>query len=187
MPVTVPSKHKLTIDDFHKLGSAAVIGEDEHVELIEGELIDRAPIGSRHAECVSRLTRLFILQTQKTVRTQNPIDLPPHSQPEPDISVVACRDYSRAHPTKDDVFLLVEIADSSADYDRSVKIPLYARHGIPEVWLVDLEKARTEVYQTPSADGYRLIKHPANSEVITPALVPEIKIRLAELIKVDHR
>ncbi|MDQ2696903.1 MAG: Uma2 family endonuclease [Pseudomonadota bacterium] len=107
---TTLRRHKLTVDDFHRLGQAGILAETDRVELIDGELIDMAPIGSRHAECVSRLTRLLVRQTGAVVRVQDPIRLPRHSQPQPDIAVVRPGDYGRAHPGPADVLLLIEMA-----------------------------------------------------------------------------
>lgn len=175
------SRHKLTIEDYHRMGEAGILSEDDQVELIEGELIDMPPIGSKHADCVSRLTRLLIQQTEAVVRVQDPIQLPGHSEPQPDIVIVDNRNYAKAHPGPEDVLLLVEVADSSLDYDRMIKIPLYARHGIPEVWLIDVQNERVEIYRQPSLEGYRLTLRPAKDESVLPVQLPEISIRIAKI------
>jgi Uma2 family endonuclease len=155
---TVITRYRLTADDYHRLATAGILGEDDRVELIEGELIEMAPIGSRHASKVKRLIALLseALHGRAIVAAQDPVALGNFSEPQPDIAVLRPRDdyYEQAHPGPDDVLLLIEVADTSACYDREVKMPLYARHGIPEVWLLDLEKAWVEVYVEPSEDRY---------------------------------
>lgn len=159
------------------MGEAGIFSEDHRVELIEGEIIDMASIGSRHAEAVSRLARLFIQKTALVVRVQNPICLAGESEPQPDLAVVANRSYADAHPGPDDVLLLIEVADASIDYDRRVKIPLYARHGIPEVWLVDLVEGRAfEAFREPAETGYREVRGYNPGETVQPIFVPDVAI-----------
>lgn len=135
--------HRFSVEEYHRLGETGILREDDRVELIEGELVDMAPMGSRHAGCVSFLT--WALQQQvgerAVVHVQNPLALGMDSEPEPDVMLLAPRDhdpfYRAGHPGPDDVLLLVEVADTSLTYDRQVKLPLYARHGIRQVWLVE--------------------------------------------------
>ena len=174
--LAIPSRCRLTIEEYHRLGETGVLREDDRIELIEGELIRMAPIGSRHAECVSRLNRLSNRQTEAMVRVQDPIQLSEHSEPEPDIAIVRNRNYAEAHPGPDDVLLLVEVSDTSLSDDRDIKVPLYARHGIPEVWLVDLAHERLEVYLGPTAQGYRQALRPREGEVIVASQVPEVTL-----------
>lgn len=178
---TALSRHKLTIEDYHRMGEAGILGEDDRVELIEGELVDMPPIGSQHADCVSRLIRLLIRQTEAVVRVQDPIQLPGHSEPEPDIAIVRNRSYAEAHPGPEDVMLLIEVADSSLDYDRTIKFPLYARYGIPEVWLIDLQHECVEIHRQPGPEGYCLTLRPARGEYISPATLPEVRVPVAEM------
>lgn len=175
------NRHRLTREDYHRMGDAGILTEDDRVELIEGQLVDTAPIGTRHMETVSRLTRLFISQTSDTVRVQGPIQLSEHSEPEPDIAIVRARSYAAAHPAPEDVLLLVEVADTSQVYDRSIKVPLYARHGIPEVWLIDLAQDRLEIYLGPGSDGYRQMIRPERAEMISPSRAPEVAVALSAL------
>jgi Uma2 family endonuclease len=177
---TLPSKRRLTIAEYHRMGETGILTEADRVELIEGELIEMAPIGSRHADCVSHLVRRLVRQTEALIRVQDPLELPQHSEPEPDIAIVHNRHYSEAHPGPQDVLLLIEVADSTLAYDRDIKVPLYARFGIAEVWLVDIQNERLEVYLEPSVAGYRQILRPENDESVSPALLPEISLRVAE-------
>jgi Uma2 family endonuclease len=178
-------RHLLTVDDYHRMGEAGILGEDDRVELIEGELIDMAPIGSDHAGKVIQLNALLsvLLAGRALLSPQNPIRLGEYSEPQPDMTILRLRDdfYRTAHPQPEDVLLLIEVADTTILYDRNVKIPLYARHGIPEVWLIDLQKKYVEIYRQPSSDGYRQILRPAKDERIALSLLPDATILIADL------
>jgi Uma2 family endonuclease len=177
-------RHRWTVADYHKMAKTGVLTEDSRVELIEGEVIEMAPIGSEHAGKIMRLTHLLTarLGEQALLSTQNPIRLDEHSEPQPDIALVRQRDdfYETAHPGPADVLLLIEVADRSVAYDRQVKIPLYARHGIPEVWLVDLQQHCLEIYRHPGPEGYGQVAEHRTGQ-IAPEKLPEITINLAEL------
>jgi Uma2 family endonuclease len=140
------------------MGEAGVFSEDDHVELLGGQIYAMSPIGSEHAACVDRLTKLFVLRTGEdaVVRVQNPVRLNEASEPEPDLALLSPRDddYAARHPRPDDVLLVVEVADTSAAFDRDVKRPLYARAGVPELWIVDLASDRIEVHRSPQNDEY---------------------------------
>lgn len=179
---TLP-RHRLTVEDYHRMGEAGILTEDDRVELIEGELIEMPPIGSRHAYTVDRLNRILVKQVsnERLVRVQNPILMGKYAEPEPDIAIVRNRHYAEAHPGPEDVLLLIEVADTTLVYDREVKVPLYARHGVPEVWLVDLGSERVEIYLEPTAQGYRQILRPQNAETTVPSQVPEVALRIADL------
>ena len=181
--LTAPVRHKLTVNDYHKIAEAGILTEDDRVELIEGELIDMAPIGSSHADYVDRLAELLFSQIggKFRVRIQNPVQLDDYSEPEPDIVIAKNRSYREAHPGPQDILLLIEVADSTLKYDRDIKIPLYARCGIPEVWLIDVQNKRLEIHRQPSQEGYRQILLPASSESVSPLLVAGIGIRIAKL------
>jgi Uma2 family endonuclease len=178
-------RDRLTVDDFHRMGQVGVLSEDSRMELLDGELIEMAPIGSRHAALVTRLTRLLTLQArgQAVVFSQNPIVLSPHSEPQPDIALLEPRadDYASALPTPDDVLLVIEVAETSLQYDRETKIPLYARHGIREVWLFDISTRLVHCYSALKARAYGdvLIRDPAG--VLSPSALPTIRIDLAGL------
>lgn len=156
-PGGVVIRHRWTVADFHRMAQAGVLGEDSRVELIEGELVDMAPIGSAHAFALDRLTRALIraLGERYLVRVRNPIRLGNVSEPQPDLVVALEQDYAAAHPSAADVLLVVEVADTSLAYDRDVKIPVYARHGVPLCWLVDLAGTRLTVYSDPVGGEYR--------------------------------
>lgn len=185
-PPSFPARHRLTVEDFHKMGEAGILTEDVRVELIEGEIVDMAPIGSRHAGLVRKLIQSFTKAAANAaiVDAQNPVVLGQDSEPQPDIALLKPRAdfYTSSHPGSNDVLLLIEVADTSAQYDRSVKIPLYAHHCIPEVWLVDLTLRRLEVYHTPRSEfaDYQHIEHRHDGRV-SPQLLPDVAISVADL------
>lgn len=182
-----PKPYHLTVQDYYRMSEVGIFGPHERVELMEGEIIAMSPIGSLHAAWVNQLARLFIQKTSDeiTVHIQNPIRLGDDTEPEPDLALLSPREkpYRKAHPTSKDILLIVEVAESSLVYDRDRKVPLYARYGIPEVWLVDLNSSQLTIYLEPSQDGYRKILRPARSECVSPALLPEVKVEFGTLFK----
>ena len=178
--VTYPVPHLFTVGDFYKMGEAGILGPDDRVELIEGALIDMAPIGSPHAGMVTRLNNLFAqaLAGRAVLSPRNPLRLDEHSEPQPDLSVLRVREdfYADAHPGPADVLLLIEVADTSVRSDRETKVPLYARHGVPEVWLIDLNARRVEVYRAPTGGAYRERLFPEKTEALAPSLLPDVEI-----------
>lgn len=154
-----PQRHRLSVEDYHRMTEAGILGEDARVELIEGAIIDMTPIGSRHAGTVSQLNAILEqgIGEAAIVWTQNPIHLDPHTEPQPDLALLRPRSdfYKSAHPRHDDILLVIEVADRSLAYDRDIKLPLYARAGIPEAWLVDIDAGSLTCFSEPGADGYR--------------------------------
>lgn len=161
----LPHRHKLTVTDYYRLGAAGSFRDNDRVELIEGEIIDMAPIGSRHASKVGYLDKLLqkAVGDRALVWAQNPARFGTYSEPQPDLMLLKPKVdfYASGHPEPQDVLLIVEVSDTSLQYDRDVKIPLYARHGIPESWLVDIENRRLTIYRQPEGDRYRGIVDPA--------------------------
>lgn len=178
-------RHALSVEDFRRMGDAGILSEDDRVELIEGELIDMAPIGSKHAGVVTRLARLLMraVGDAAVVSVQNPLFLPPRSEPQPDILLLKPRadDYVASLPTAADVLLLIEVADTSLSYDRDIKLPLYARHGVAESWLFDIEGRRLEIHRQPGSDGYGKVILPAADVIVAPQALPQAVLALAEL------
>lgn len=152
------SRHRLTADQYHQMAKAGVLAPDARVELIEGEIIDMAPIGTGHWSVVNRLNDMFTtaLHGRAIVSVQSSLRLGDFSEPEPDVGVFKYRAdfYAERHPTAADTFLLIEVADTTAPYDRRVKVPLYAKHAVPEVWIIDLEAAVVRFYRQPHGDRY---------------------------------
>ena len=179
-----PVRHRWSVADFHRMGETGFLDPEARLELIEGELFEMAPIGSFHAGTVSILNRLFMRAVSDTqiVYVQNPIVLGDDSEPQPDIVLLRPRSdyYLSEHPRAQDVLLLIEVSDSTAPFDRKTKVPLYARHGIPEVWLVMGPRRRhVEVYRDPQPEsGVYQTRLQLREGVLTPVLLPGVEIRL---------
>ena len=153
--------YRFTVADYHAMAAAGILGEDDRVELIDGEIISMPPIGSPHGGRAKRLNQLLnaAVGSRALVAVQDPLVLGERSEPEPDIALLRPRPdfYIDSHPGPADVLLLIEIADTSLAYDLRVKVPLYARHGIPEVWVIDVphHRALRFTQPDPTAGGYR--------------------------------
>lgn len=150
-------RRRFTVDEYRRMAEAGIFSEGDRVELIEGEIVEMTPIGRRHFFCVTTLTHLLVngVGDRALVSIQNSFRLSGRSEPEPDVAVLRRRpDYRSVDVGPDDVVLLIEVADTSLEYDREVKLPVYAQAGIPGVWIVDLSGERVEVYRRPGRDGY---------------------------------
>ena len=184
-PPPVPVR-RFSVNEYHRLGEIGVLTEDDRVELLEGEIVEMTPIGSYHAACVSRLNRMLTLQLGQTaiVSVQNPIRLNDQSEPQPDITLLKPRPdfYKGGHPQPDDILLVIEVADSSVNLDRGTKLPLYAKAGISEVWIVDLTGLTVETYWQPSAQGYESISQLNDSEHVTSESFPALNISVKEIL-----
>lgn len=185
--MSVPLKrHYFTAAEYYRMADAGILTADDRVELIEGEIIEMSPIGKRHASCVNRINRLLgrLASQAAIIQVQNPVRLNDFSEPQPDVSLLRLRDdfYERAEPTPADVLLVVEVADTSAAYDRGVKVPLYARSGIPEVWLVDLAEDRIEIYARPSAGVYQDVRHVSRGESVSSNAVAGLSFAVEEIL-----
>jgi Uma2 family endonuclease len=177
-------RHKLSVEDFHKLGAAGVLHAESRVELLEGELVDMAPIGDWHAGVVAVLTETLVKSAAgAVVWVQNPVRFADHSELQPDVTVLRRREdfYRSGTPRPVDVLLLIEVADATLAYDRGPKLDLYSRHGIREVWIVNLRDRLLEVFRDPSPQGYRIhLQHGAGDLVATLDL-PNVSLEVATL------
>ena len=154
---TSPRTRRFTVSEYHRMAEAGILGDDDRVELLHGQIYVMSPIGSQHAACVDRLTRLFVLAVhdQAVVRIQNPILVDPSSEPEPDVALVAPKEaYAARHPRPDEVMLIVEVSGSTLAFDRKKKLPLYAQAGIPEVWIVALDEDQIHAHRQPEDGTY---------------------------------
>lgn len=151
--------HRFTVDDYHHMAASGLLAEDQPVELIYGQIIDMSPINSRHAGTVNLLNRLLSarLDKQYILGVQNPIHLDEFNEPEPDLAIMKFREdfYVHDHPLPSDVLLLIEVADTSLNKDRELKLPLYATAGIPEVWILNLQDGQLECYTEPKEGSYQ--------------------------------
>lgn len=156
--MTITTYRPFTIEDYHKMAEAGVFAPDERVELLGGEVRPMSPVGKRHIQTVRRLNRVFIKSFGATheIDIQNPVVLSEYSEPEPDAMVVRrpVSDDLMEKPTASDVFILVEVSDTTLIYDRDDKLPLYARAGVPEVWIIDVNHNVLTQYHTPRNGVY---------------------------------
>jgi Uma2 family endonuclease len=178
------SRHLWTVDDYHRMGDAGILTEDDRVELIEGELLEMAPIGAEHIAASNALTRLLVLAVGDSfiVSVANPVRLTQRSEPQPDFTVLKPRDDYRAMlPRPEDTLLAVEVANTSLNYDRNVKLALYARSLIPEVWIVNLAAEEVEVYRSPAGGVYTSIVRAGPLDNLTIAAIPGVLIPVAKI------
>jgi len=171
-----------TVQEYHLMGEAGILGEDDWVELIEGEIVQMAAIGTRHASSVKRLIAVFsdLDRRKAIIGAQDPIQLTERTEPQPDVVLLQPRAdyYATAHPVPSEVLLLVEVADSTVDNDRNIKVPIYARSGIQEVWLVDLVENCLEVYRQPGPNGYSLMLKFWRGQQVAPLAFPEFEVSI---------
>ncbi|RMH90903.1 MAG: Uma2 family endonuclease [Calditrichaeota bacterium] len=185
--MTLKVAHKrFTVEEFYRMGEAGIFTEDDRVELIEGEIIEMSPIGKRHAVCVARLTGLFgqLAEKRFIVWVQNPLPLNAYSEPQPDITLLKFRSdfYAQKDIEPADVLLIIEVSDTTLEYDREVKIPLYARAGIPESWVIDLAHEAVEVYSQPEEGEYRSVRTVKRGETLTPVALPDISLTVDDIL-----
>lgn len=175
-----------TADEYLRMGEAGILHEDDRLELIEGEIVALNPIGSRHAACVNRLNTLTNQQVmgRAIVSIQNPVLLPDNSDPEPDVAVLRRREdfYAKSHPTPDDVLLLIEVSDTTLRYDREVKLPLYARAGISEVWIVDLRRQEILTYSRPEGGVYAEVGRIGRGGSLASRTVPGLTLSVGGVL-----
>jgi Uma2 family endonuclease len=175
-----PARVRFTVEDYHRLAELGFLHEDSRVELIEGDLIAMSPVGPRHADVVDRLVELLVplLVRRAILRVQNPLRLDEHSEPEPDLMLVNRREgrYATAHPRPADVLLLIEVMDSSADYDRGTKLGLYARYAVAEVWLIDLTEQRIEIHRMPVEGTYTERSIRSRGQTVAPGRFPDVEL-----------
>lgn len=181
-----PTPHRVTVDEYQRMGDAGVFAPDVRVELIEGEVIDMAPIGNRHATAVRRLSKLLFdaLGARAVVSVQNPLRLGSDSQPQPDLAVLQARGdfYAAGMPTARDALLVIEVSDTSARFDREIKLPLYSRHGVPEVWIVDLDSRLVRFFRGPLGDGWAVALESASPGPTPLAALPQVSIDLTGVL-----
>jgi Uma2 family endonuclease len=178
------TRRPITVTEYHRMGEVGILSDRDRVELIEGELIAMSPIGSYHQGTVNQLTYSLVqaVGERAIVAVQGPVRLDDFSEPEPDFALLRPRPdfYRDRHPLASDVLLLIEVADTSLNYDRAVKRTLYARHGISELWIIDLNAGEIEVCRQPGA-GYAAITRVGRDGVLEPELLPGVCIQAATL------
>ncbi len=190
MSLVATERKKFTVEEYYQLGEVGIIGADERTELIDGDIVYMAPMGSRHGGCIARLLEIFFdaLGKRATVTSQTPVRLNGQFEPQPDLLILKRRAdfYTESHPQPQDVYLLIEVADTSIDDDRNVKSVLYARAGIIELWIVNIPAELVEVYRTPSANGYESIQQFRRGDTISPLAFRDVAIAVDEILWINR-
>lgn len=176
---TDATRYKFTAEEYHRMGEAGIFTEDDRVELIEGDIIQMAPVGDPHINAVDRLNEVFVIAVagKARVSVQNPVRLSPRSEPQPDLLVLRRESFGRAG-RPDDVLVLVEVSDTTLRYDRDIKLPLYARHAIPHVLNVDMPGGAVVHYFEPHDGGYRQSTRYARGDTFTLEILPSVTISI---------
>lgn len=181
-----PTARKFTVDEYYRMAEVGILKRDERVELIEGEILVMPPIGPEHAGSVLISNSIFSERARGRflVQIQNPIRLAEGSEPQPDAMLLRLRDdhYTGSHPTPADVLLLIEIADSSLEYDRQTKAHIYGRGGVPETWVMNLAEDCIERFTEPGPDGYARHTVHRRGETLTPVALPDLELAVADLL-----
>lgn len=184
--LTAVEKKLFTVDDYYAMARAGIIGEDDRVELIEGEIILMATIGSRHQAVVDRVNRLLVMRVgdRAIVRVQGPLRLADITEPQPDLQLLAPQDdfYAAAHPSQYEALLVVEVADTSLHFDRGEKAAIYARRGVRELWIIDVNGERVLVRRGPSAEGYRESLTLSRGHTLAPEAFPDVIVSTDDLL-----
>ena len=177
-----------TRKEYHAMAKAEILGHWERVQLIEGEILVMSPVGTRHAWGVDLLNHEFSVLGKPTgrafLRVQNPLAIWEISDPEPDFQLLVYREggYARRAPRPEDVLLAVEVSDSTLNYDINVKLPMYAKAGVPETWIMNLREDVIDSHSDPSPDGYRTTRRYRIGDVIAPLAFPDLEIEVSRLI-----
>ena len=178
--------YPISVEMYHIMAERGAFAPDDRVELIDGEIIEMSPIGSRHVRCVNFISEFLNRQVldRFTVSVQNPIIANDNSEPQPDIALLIKRDdlYIDELPTGKDVALVIEVSDSTVTFDRSRKIPKYAAAGIPEAWLIDIESGHVEVHSNPKHSAYGLVKIYLRGETAISETLPELALPVDDII-----
>lgn len=180
-----PVKRRFTVEEYHRMGEAGIFREDDRVELIEGEIVQMSPIGRPHAFTVMMFTNLLVKAVggRALVSPGNPVRLTRWTEPQPDLMLLRLdADYREEFVVPGHVLLVIEVADTSLAYDRGVKLRLYAQAGIPDVWIVDVEHGRVEVYRDPAGETYRTVEVVPRTGRLSPAALPDVAIAVDEIL-----
>jgi Uma2 family endonuclease len=181
--------HRITVDEFYRMAEVGLLAPDARVELIEGVIIDMAPIGTFHAVAVDRLVKLLIpaVGERAVVRVQGPVTLSRDSEPLPDIALlkVLPRGYTEAHPSGADTLLAIEVSDTTLRYDRNIKLPLYARHGVHEVWIADVNRSGIHICRSRKDLGYSDIHFIAEPGLLAMPSLGDVSVDLTGLFVFD--
>jgi len=178
-------RHRWTVDEYHRMGEVGLLDPDVRVELLDGEVVEMAPIGVLHAAVSNRLTRLLVVSVgeRAIVAVGNPVRLNLHSEPRPDFAVLRPRaDYETRGPRPKDVLLAVEVSDTTLRRDRRVKLALYARAGIGEFWIVNLETRELEIYRSPAGDTYATVERQGPGDIATIDALSGVTVAISQIL-----
>jgi Uma2 family endonuclease len=181
-------RRRFTVEEYHRMGEAGILRNDERVELIEGEIVQMNPIGGRHIRCVNELNWLLGQQLRDRgfrVSVQNPIRLNGGLEPQPDLAVIRAGDYASSLPGPGDTLLVIEVSDTTLGYDRNVKLAFYARAGIGEAWIVDLPNGAIERHNDPSEDSYRRMERAGRGRSLTSEALPGLTLHTDAVLGED--
>jgi Uma2 family endonuclease len=185
--MSAPTAHKFTYRDYHRMAETGVLRGNARVELMDGIINDMSPIGPFHGAVTKHLLEFFVLAAKGRylVAVQDSVHLGEHSEPQPDITLARRMPdyYGSGHPEPEDIFLLIEVADTSLEYDRGHKLPMYSRAGIREVWIVDLNELTIEVYREPSYLGYESKTVLSAGDYARPSAFPDVAVDVRDLLK----
>ena len=178
---------RFTVEEYHRLAEVGVLHENDRVELLNGVIVDMMPIGPFHGGLVNRLIRMFerLGRDRWVTSAQNPVHIGEHNEPQPDLLILRPRDdfYVAKHPRPEDVFLLIEVSDSTLLIDREDKLPIYAAAGIAEVWIVNLPERVIEVYSSPQNGAYAQVRQVRPGGALAPSAFPDAAIDTAALLQ----
>lgn len=178
-------RRRFSVGEYHRMGEAGIFHDGDRVELIGGEIIEMTPIGSRHAACVNKINHFLVgfAGRDYVVSPQNPILLDEKNELQPDFALLKHRDdfYAGSLPVPDEVSLIIEVSDTSLSYDREVKLPLYARSGIPEVWIVDLTNNMIVVYSRPQEGSYSVARKFTHGDKLTSESIENLSLSASEI------
>ena len=176
------ARRLFSIEEYHRMAETGILRPEDRVELIDGEIFEMSD-RSRHMACVNNLTRIFILGLgmRAVVSPQNPVQIPRYSEPEPDLAVLRARSYKTLAPTTEDVLLLVEVAETSLRFDRTVKLALYARTGFLEYWIADANAETVTIFRQPANTTYSDVRTVGSNDTLSPLAFPDLVIDVAHL------
>jgi Uma2 family endonuclease len=180
---TAPALYRFSVDEYHQMGAAGILPADARVELIDGQIVAMSPVGDPHVVAVTRCGRAFApawVAGRLTLHTQDPIRLDRHNEPQPDLALA--RPGVEAAPRPGELLLAIEVADTSLEYDRAVKVPLYGRAGIPETWVLNVRDRALEVYREPGPAGYAQTHTYQPNQRVAAAAFPDLVLRVADLL-----
>lgn len=182
--MTLVSHRRFLAEEYERMAEVGILGEDDRVELIDGEIVEMSPIGGRHVGCVNALADLLAEQVRREVliSVQNPIRLGSNQEPQPDIALVRRGAPRNSVPAAADVLVVIEVADTSLEYDRGVKLPLYAAAGIEESWLVDLVAEIVERHTEPQDGVYRRIAPARRGETLSSTVLPGMTVSVDDIL-----